>query len=205
MPADLCRYFDSGAQARACQVSEAHCGPAVVQMLLGCLGTEVTQEQITEAAGACTTIAEQGTRLDQLARAVCGLAPDMRLWHKEHSSVDDLEALVNGHGQPVGVEWQGVFEDSDLEHESRPDKGHYSIVRAIDRQAGTLTIVDPYGDFYRADRVFPIDVFVRRWWDYNEVPGPAGGRPKLKKDVRLAFIVTPREATFPRALGMTAD
>lgn len=205
MAASLCRYFDREPGARACQISESHCGPAVVQMLLGCQGVAVSQEQITEAADACSSIAEQGTRIDQLARAVRYLAPGMRLWHKEGATPADLDALVNGHGYPVGVEWQGVFEPSDLEDETRPDKGHYSIVRAIDLAAGELTIVDPYGDFFRQDRVFAIAVFERRWWDYNEAPRPARGESRWKKDDRLAFIVAPDEAAFAANLGMTAD
>ena len=56
--------------ARSTQISEAHCGPAVIQMLLANLGIEVTQEDVAELGGETALIDLHGMRVDQLALAV---------------------------------------------------------------------------------------------------------------------------------------
>ena len=38
-------------QQRFMQISESHCGPAVIQMLLSSLGVDVTQEAVAEKVG----------------------------------------------------------------------------------------------------------------------------------------------------------
>src|SRR5512140_980460 len=86
------------------QISEHHCGPAVIQMLLENIGITASQEQITAAAGAADTIARNGTRVDQLARAVHDLAPDARLWYKEKASLRDLKYVLEEAKYPAGVE-----------------------------------------------------------------------------------------------------
>src|SRR4029079_16404373 len=95
------------------QISENHCGPAVIQMLLENIGVTATQEEITDAAGATRTIETHGTRVYQLARAVHELAPIAKLWHKEKASPEDLEYVLDTCTYPVGVEWQGLFDDMD--------------------------------------------------------------------------------------------
>jgi hypothetical protein len=182
------------------QISDSHCGPAVVQMMLAHLGITVSQEEVAEAAGVVDFIAMHGTRVDQLALAVAELAPGARFYWKESAELDDIELAVNTHGYPVGVEWQGVFDD-DLE-KNDPDYGHYSIVAHIDREAGRLSIVDPYKDYYEREREFPCDLFRRRWWDHNEVRSAATDEVRLVKDDRLMFVIVPAEEAFPRAIGM---
>ncbi|MEO8355750.1 MAG: hypothetical protein ABI621_07535 [Chloroflexota bacterium] len=59
------------------------------------------------------------TGMDQLARAVCPLAPNARIWFKEKASFEDLEFDLHERKFPVGVEWQGLF---DVE-----DYGHYTL------------------------------------------------------------------------------
>src|ERR1051325_2155201 len=80
------------------QISENHCGPAVIPMLLENIGISVTQEAITDAAGA-------------------------RLCHKEKAKLDDLEFVLDECKYPVGGEWQGLFDD-DVD-EFSDDYGHY--------------------------------------------------------------------------------
>src|SRR5512146_764680 len=82
------------------QISENHCGPAVLQMLLENIGVEASQEAITEAAGAARHIARYGTRVDQLAKAVHLLAPGARLWYKEHATVEDLVHVLDAREFP---------------------------------------------------------------------------------------------------------
>lgn len=104
------------------QISELHCGPAAVQMMLSNLGVEVSQEQVAEAGGVTSLIAMQGMRIDQLALAVRRLAPQVVFFYKDHASVAELVRMVVDYRHPVGVEWQGVFEDEDVQRLDRANK-----------------------------------------------------------------------------------
>jgi hypothetical protein len=181
------------------QITENHCGPAVTQMLLENIGVNVTQEAITEAADASLTIESHGTRVDQLAKAVDQLAPHARLWYKEGASPRDLEYVLNTCKFPVGVEWQGLFDDMDDDDE---DYGHYSIVAHIDEAKDELIIVDPYKDFVDQNRILKMSVFLNRWWDFNDVKDPHSGEIISKKDQQLFFVIAPKQTTFPIELGM---
>jgi hypothetical protein len=190
------------------QISESHCGPAVVQMLLANLGIEVTQEAITEAGDAVATIEEYGMRVDQLAQAVRQVAPEVAFWYKTHSRINDLITAIHTYKHPVGVEWQGLFDSVDeiLEDEDDEDEesdyGHYSIISYIDRRTRQLIIIDPYKDFVDQERIFPIAVFRRRWWDTNLVTDPQSGKGYYLEDRRLMFVLTFQGETFPIPLGM---
>lgn len=181
------------------QITENHCGPAVMQMLLENIGVNVSQEEITEAAGATHTIETHGTRVDQLAKAVQELAPIAKLWYKEKASVEDLEYVLNECKFPVGVEWQGLFEDMDDDDE---DYGHYSIIAHIDKVKDEIIVVDPYKDFVDQSRIVKMSLFLNRWWDFNEVKDLETGEKEFKKDEQLFFVVTPLSITFPAELGM---
>lgn len=183
------------------QISENHCGPAVIQMLLENLGVNATQEEITEAAGATFTIETHGTRVDQLAKAVKQLAPIAKLWYKEKASPEDLEYVLNICKFPVGVEWQGLFDDMDDEDE---DYGHYSIIANIDKTKDEIIIVDPYKDFVDQNRIVKMSTFLNRWWDFNEVKDLETEEKTFKKDEQLFFVVAPLSVTFPDELQMQA-
>jgi hypothetical protein len=186
------------------QITDSHCGPAVVQMMLAHLGLSVSQEQVAAAAEVTDFIAMHGTRVDQLALAAHRLAPGTLFWVKDHAELEDIELAVNEHGHPVGVEWQGVFDDEDPE-KNDPDYGHYSIVSHVSQATDTLHIVDPYKDYYEREREFPTAFFRRRWWDHNEVKDPVTGEIRDVIDVRLMFVIVPREEDFPRAIGMREE
>ena len=181
------------------QITENHCGPAVTQMLLENIGVNVSQEEITEAAGATRTIETHGTRVDQLAKAVHELAPIAKLWYKEHASLDDLQYVLDECKYPVGVEWQGLFEDMDDDDD---DYGHYSIVAHIDQAKDELIVVDPYKDFVEQSRIVRLSLFQSRWWDFNEVKNLETGEKEFKKDEQLFFVVAPLSVSFPAELGM---
>src|SRR5512138_484631 len=183
------------------QISENHCGPAVVEMLLENIGVNATQEEITEAAGATQTIATHGTRVDQLAKAVHELAPIAKLWYKEKATADDLEHVLNEQKFPVAVEWQGLFADMD---EDDDDYGHYSIIVHIDKAKDEIIVVDPYKDFVEQSRIVSMNLFLSRWWDFNEVKDLETREKVFKKDERLFFLVTPLNVAFPVELGMQA-
>jgi ABC-type bacteriocin/lantibiotic exporter with double-glycine peptidase domain len=183
------------------QITENHCGPAVLEMLLGNIGVDISQQEITEAAGATHTIETHGTRVDQLAKAVQQLVPIARLWHKEKASLDDIVYVLEEAKYPVGVEWQGLFEDMDDDDD---DYGHYSIVAHIDKARGELIVVDPYKDYVDQNRIIKIGTFMQRWWDFNEVKDPQTGEKTFKKDEQLFFVVVPLAVSFPSELGMQA-
>jgi hypothetical protein len=181
------------------QITENHCGPAVLEMLLGNIGVNVSQQEITDAAGATHTIETHGTRVDQLAKAVQQLVPIARLWYKENASLDDIVYVLEQAKYPVGVEWQGLFEDMDDDDE---DYGHYSIVAHIEKARDELIVVDPYKDYVDQNRIIRISTFLQRWWDFNEVKDPQTGEKTFKKDEQLFFVVVPLAVSFPAELGM---
>jgi hypothetical protein len=129
------------------------------------------------------------------ALAALALSPGTRFWAKVRADLPDLVAMVNRHDHPVGVEWQGVFEGEET------DRGHYSVVCAVDEGRGELQIVDPYQG-YDATRVFPLSTFEERWWDFNEVLDPATGKEHLVEDFHMMFVVAPEGDEAPRAVGM---
>jgi len=212
------------------QISESHCGPAVIQMLLSNLGVEVSQEEVAESGGATNLIEVNGMRVEQLARAVQLLAPKVLFYYKDHTSIEELARVVHDYRYPVGVEWQGLFEDeadpqplkrplerqtgelepasmiptgllADSESENN-DYGHYSLVVRADRRTRQLIIADPYKDYFSQARIFGFSAFDRRWYDYNEVPDPISGQPVLVEDDHLLFVVVRRNVWFPRWMGM---
>jgi ABC-type bacteriocin/lantibiotic exporter with double-glycine peptidase domain len=183
------------------QISENHCGPAVIQMLLENIGVTVSQETITAAAGATDTIAENGTRVDQLARAVRALAPGARLWCKEKAALEDVVRVLDEQKYPVGVEWQGLFGENEDEFDD--DYGHYSVISHVDLAKGELIVVDPYKDFADQDRILTVRVFLKRWWDDNVFKDPQTGVTTYKRDERLFFVVAPLDVAFPAELHMT--
>jgi len=187
---------------RFTQIGESHCGPAVIQMLLHTLGIEVAQDAVAEAGGAHDLIEQHGMRIDQLARAVRQLAPQTRFWYKDHSTIEDLVRIEADYDYLVGIEWQGLFEDT-LEDETQDgDYGHYSVITTVDPISRKLVIADPYKDFRSQDRVFTLEFFMSRWWDTNDVPDPLTGKDRLVEDRQMMFLITPEEETFPRLLGM---
>ena len=190
---------------RFTQISESHCGPAVIQMLLHNLGIEVTQEEVVEAGGASDLIEQLGMRVDQLNQAVRHLAPQTRFWYKDHSTIEALVQIVNDYDYLVGIEWQGVFEDTLEDETEDSDYGHYSVVTMADSKRRKLVIVDPYKDFRSQDRVFSIEFFMSRWWDTNDYLDPMTGMNRLVEDRQMMFVITPKEVNFPSLLDMKRD
>jgi hypothetical protein len=189
---------------RVRQISESHCGPAVLQMLLGQRGVRANQERLTELARVAATINVYGARVDQLARAVAWLREDVCLWYKNYATAEDLVAVVSRYRCPAGVEWQGLFEEREEDEDfENNDYGHYSIVTRVDRRRGLVTLRDPYPDFWREDRVFRLEWFIKRWWDVNTVRISGTDALRQVKDQHMLFVVTGERARFPALLGMT--
>jgi len=184
------------------QISESHCGPAVLQTLLDAVNVMVTQEQITQAAGVEGSIEGVGTRVDQLADAATTLAPNHVFWYKSHATLDDvLMILQRGYG--VGVEWQGLFYQTLEEQEENDDgeAGHYSIISYVDEELGKLIMVDPYKDFANQDRIISINTFLKRWWDKNDITDEVTGSVQKSVDEQFLFFMTPEHEYFPSEDG----
>lgn len=187
---------------RVQQISESHCGPAVLEMLLESIGVEIDQEEVREAAQISKErLDEHGMRIDQIALACLKLAPHVNFWYKYSANLDDIRYLLSK-GYAVAVEWQGLFYDSedeeadDLDEDDDPDFGHYSIIVRVDDDADSLIIVDPYKDFTDQNRIVHIPVFMSRWWDTNEFEDPHTGRNEVVEDYRVLFFVAPHWEQF---------
>jgi len=167
-------------------------------MLLDNLGIRVTQRQVETAGGAAKRIKKYGMRVDQLGKAVKKLTPQTEFWFKDHGTINQLRMILNRYDSPVGIEWQGLFETKG-EH---VNDGHYSIVANIDDKKKELIIVDPYKDFVYQDRIFSIGKFIRRWWDTNDIVDPKTKKKKTVKDIKMFFVIVPKNTPFPKLLKM---
>ena len=186
------------------QISESHCGAAVLQMLLETLGVTTDQRTIAEAARVENTIEEHGMRIDQIATACNRIAPHLVFWYKYYSSLEDLKYLLQK-DIAVGVEWQGLFyqsiEEEEEEGKDEADYGHYSIISFYDEELQQLVLVDPYKDFANQNRVFDLDVFLERWWDTNEIIDHYTTRREIVEDNRLLFFITDSTEVMPEEMG----
>jgi len=62
--------------------------------------------------------------------------------------------------------------------------------------------VDPYKDFAMQDRIFSFEEFKERWYDFNEIIDPVTAEKKYVEDYHMMFIITLKNETFPKELGM---
>lgn len=187
------------------QITDAHCGPAVLEMLLLTAGVAADQNLITQAAGAEATIQKDGVTVEQLAQATKKLAPHLRFWYKYQATLDDVR-WVMGQGYGAGVQWQGLFYESVAEEEAEEgkyfdDRGHYCIVNQVDDERGEVELVNPHSIFAGRNQRLPIPVFMRRWWDFNEVENPITEKRERVIDERLLFLVAPYEDFIHPKLG----
>lgn len=185
---------------RVMQISESHCGPAVLKMLLSYVGEKAMQRNIVESMGVRDRLREHGMNVKQLAQAVTLIAPTMQFWYKDYAKLKELARVVNEFEYPVGVEWQGLFGDVDDEEDD--DSGHYSIVTGVDLYNNEVFVADPYHLYAGKDRKFSVKQFEERWWDDNEVTG-LDGRKRFIEDYHMMFLVTPKFESFPLELGMS--
>lgn len=187
------------------QITNSHCGPAVVEMFLASFGVDVDQIRITQAAGAEATIQKDGVTVEQMAKAIQVLAPHLRLLYKYNATLDDIRHLLS-QGYGAGVVWQGLFYESVAEEEAAEGKyfderGHYCIISQVDDTRGEVELINPYPEFAGRNQRLPIPVFMRRWWDFNEVENPMNRQKERVIDERLLFFVAPYEDFIHPRLG----
>jgi len=181
------------------QITAYHCGPAVLEMLASFYHVTLYQDQLVKSAGAGHKLYSQGMTIDELARAASKSLPfHLQFWYKHNSTLEELAKIISAHQHPIGVEWQGVFEEDEDE-----DNGHYSVVTQIDIPHNLITIADPYPRYAGHDRLFHLNFFEERWWDINEVTDPQTEKIHSLKDFHTLFMIADKGLTFPVRLSMT--
>lgn len=187
------------------QITDSHCGPAVIKALLQFNGIITTQDQIVEAAKVKSTIMKKGMRPKQIADAVEKLDSKMKFWFKQNASIRDLDKLIHTYKIPVGINWQGLFYKSADEERAKykkEDRGHYSIVIDVDKKKKEIILDDPYREYFEVPRVFSYEWFKSRWFDADEVVDKKTKKKSIVKTNKFIFIVTPKNTEFPKDLGM---
>lgn len=189
------------------------CGPAAMQMLLSIYDVTAGQSEIAKAGSSLDRVGRLGMSSEELARATHVLAPNLAFWVKRDSSLSDIEMIIKKHKVPVGIDWQGIFEefeygnelniyadDSEEDDGSIGDQGHYVVVVDIDTKNGFIRLADPYGHYSGKDRFIPLDEFEERWWD--DLSEKEGGIRKYTFESKLMFLVVPKNEMWPEELGM---
>ena len=187
---------------RVKEISNYACGPATLEMLLSFVKVKVTQLGLIRSAHAQKKIKLYGLNMNDMARAVrFSGKKKFNLWKKQRASVSDISLAIDKYKFPVGVEWQGEFYEDEEE-----DKGHYCVVTKVDKKAGFLRIADPYfNSFFHykdTDRKFETSKFVKKWWDINEIKVSGTSKLRKIKDTRMMFVITPKDVSWPKKLGM---
>lgn len=177
---------------RVKQITNYHCGPAVLSELFSFVGKNVSQKAIVKALRAERKIKKLGLNIYDLSKAAKILGNgEYIFWRKHKATIANVSTMVNKYKYPVGVEWQGVFyEDAD------EDNGHYAVVTKIDKEKDYMRIYDSYPEFSGVDRRFKIKEFEKRWWDINRING------RNVTDKKTIFIITPKNERWPYKLGM---
>lgn len=179
------------------QLTNSHCGPAVLNMLARFNGFTIGQKRFVKAALVEAKLKHQGMNVFDLARSVKTLLPQLDFWFKDHARSSDLHKLINTNRLPVGVEWRGDFGKYADE-----DNGHWSIITSISLPNKLLTLADPFSQFAGRDRKYRLAKFLPMWWDENEVVDPVSLRKKIVKDIRLLFVITAKSTSLSPALQM---
>ena len=174
-------------------------------MLLSHFGVEIDQEKIIEASGIKSKIKEWGMTVSEMAVALRVVVPGMVIWSKTDSRISELQEIVRRENYPVGINWQGIFDDFEDDYEDEDedeDEGHYSMAIDVDTVGNRIRIVDPYGHYINKDREFSIVKFEKRWWDEDwEIDLKTKKKVKVYHN-RQMFIILPESVTFAADLGM---
>lgn len=183
---------------RAKQITASHCGPAVLESLFSYLGVKVSQTSVVKSLRAQKKIKRAGLSVKELRRAANALGKKKYVfWKKAGGTVNDLWLAVNKYKSPVAVEWQGVFYEDEDE-----DNGHYSVVTVVNKRGKFLRLADPYMKFAGLDRKFSFKHFEKRWWDENYIRVAGRSKPRITKDIRVMFLIAPKNESWPKKLGM---
>ncbi len=200
------------------QETGSYCGPAVIEMLVKNIGRSVAQKEIVVAAEAENYVMKEGIPLIDLAKGVKKLFPDLVVWEKQNSSLEEIKKLVEA-GYPVAVDWQGIFTADEYKDDVEDkwsafwnklgkgltlngDQGHYCIVIDIDLEEGFVKFVDPYGHYAGKTRFVATWEFEERWWDDRLGKGEAGKKTVILEN-KLMFVIASKSDSFLETVGMT--
>lgn len=189
------------------QITDSHCGPAVIQSLLAFNHFPVSQDEIVNSVHAQRTIKKNGLRPKQLRKSVEKLAPHLKLLIKEHATAKDLKILIHDFHLPVGINWQGLFYDNisdEKKYKPNQDNGHYSIVVDVNPQLDQITIADPYSEFANQNRTFSYRWFKTRWWDTEIDIDPVTKQSSKLETKKMIFVVVHRDLKLPNGLLFTS-
>lgn len=131
------------------------CGPAVIQTVLVAGGIAKTQQEIYRDV----QLPWWGTARDVMFAYFSRFFSSVFM--KEQATIEDLAACLASR-RVVVVEWWDDLNDDPND----PPDGHYSVVSSVNRNDGTLTLVDPS---YRGIWEMGIADFEARWYDYLDV------------------------------------
>lgn len=173
---------------RVRQVTDSHCGPAVLEMLASFVGEDTKQNKIVKAAKIERSILKNGMSVEEMAMAEKALLKKSKFWFKKNSSVADLIKIITTYKYPVGVEWQGIFPKEYKDD----DEGHYSVVTFVDKEKDAIWVANPFRSLAGKDRKLKLSKFEKRWWDMND--------KTIEK--RAIFVIAKDSEIFPRKLKM---
>ena len=191
---------------RIAQVNPFYCGPAVMEMLLKYRGIyHLDQHDLASLSGVNEQIFDIGMTLSEMAKTINNQNLPVQFWFKTDSSLRELANIIDVYHQPVGVEWQGVFDydDEESDEDGDDDPGHYSIVTHCSTYDNEIIIADPDHHYAGTDRHFSVMQFERRWWDISTLRDPYTGMSQEFEDFHALYVVVPREETFPLQLEMS--
>jgi hypothetical protein len=199
------------------QANSCYCGPATTQMLVSEFGLELDQDVLVEVAGAKKTVMKAGITLEEIARGVKKIYPDLVIWQKMNSKIEDVAKMLK-QGYRVGVDWQGIFSQDDYNDdeytwldnvwnkltgapELKGFQGHYCVALEVDIKRGYVRYADPYGHYAGKDRFIAIWEFLERWWD-DRVGRNKSGKKIYVFENRLMFLITKKNDILPKKMGM---
>lgn len=198
------QYFPS--MPRIAQANPFYCGPAVMEMLLKYRDIyHLDQNDLANLSGVNEQIFDTGMTLSEMAATINHQELPVQFWFKTDSNLKELATIIDVYHQPVGVEWQGVFDydDDEIDEDGDDDPGHYSIVTHCSTYDNQIFIADPDHHYAGTDRYFSVMQFERRWWDINTLKNPMTGYVEETEDYHALYVIVPREEIFPVQMGMS--
>lgn len=131
------------------------CGPAVIKMALSSVGIDKTQENIVADTNISWWGVDTSIVIAYLSRFFS------KIGFKIDANIKDIELHLR-QGDFVIVDWWDDLTDDPAD----PPDGHYSIVAAINRERGTIKLIDPSA---RGIWEMKLSDFEARWYDYLDV------------------------------------
>ena len=131
------------------------CGPAVIKMALSAVGIDKTQAEIVADTNISWWGVDTSIMIAYLSRFFSELG------FLTGAAIEDIEKHLNK-GHFVIVDWWDDLDDDPAD----PPDGHYSIIAGVNREQGTIKLIDPS---HRGIWDMKLSDFAARWYDYLDV------------------------------------